>query len=591
MTVAKATTAIAAASPPDTPAIATYSPIGRVTQLADGSLVLHDIVLTSETPDLHGESVDYDSFKAAAPEFMKWATVGEMHDPARHDAGTVLQMRLDDDLREARGDLHVVDPVAVKKVLAKVYKAVSIHGEWKQRIPAVVAGQRVKRLILNFVDEISLVPRGANPDATFAKRFVVAKRELTGAEENDLPDSAFAYIEPGGKKDASGKTVPRSKRHFNISDAAHVRNALARLSTSPFEAKARPKVEAAARRMGIGEPAADKESKVSKAVVAAPAADEVQVPATKPVKPTKAQRKLAKQAKRETKANDPKIVAKVQARAERDVAKALGLVEKARKKAAKHSPPPPPPNDQAGPAEPDGDEPDGDEVAKAVALRALGREKRYRRQLAKTRRVAKSATRRVRKMRRSSGFGRLTRQLAKIGARNNASDLAKIEQIHNLTVGLGYAKCMSKSDGQVTDTPVPARATLAADPQPSVVVSKGDATPIDFEAVLREAIPQIRTESVKAIEASLGRQVADLAQEVAKIGSAGAGGGPLAGVGYFDPATRQFVPTSGASGPVAKSEALTAAANALPDDDPLRRELGAAAAREELLATTPWRRP
>jgi hypothetical protein len=53
---------------------------------------------------------------------------------------------------------------------------------------------------------------------------------------NDLPDSAFAYIESGGKKDASGKTVPRSLRHFPLKgsdgkyDSAHVINALQRLN-------------------------------------------------------------------------------------------------------------------------------------------------------------------------------------------------------------------------------------------------------------------------------------------------------------------------------------------------------------------------
>lgn len=74
--------------------------------------------------------------------------------------------------------------------------------------------------------------------------------ELTGAAINDLPASAFAYIEPGGKV-VDGKTEPRSLRHFPIHDAAHVRNALARLSQSPFGAKARAKVEAAARKFGI----------------------------------------------------------------------------------------------------------------------------------------------------------------------------------------------------------------------------------------------------------------------------------------------------------------------------------------------------
>ena len=78
--------------------------------------------------------------------------------------------------------------------------------------------------------------------------------QMTAAQIDDLPDSAFAYIEPGGKKDDSGRTVPRSLRHFPINDAAHVRNALARLAASPFGERARARVEAAARRMGIGEP-------------------------------------------------------------------------------------------------------------------------------------------------------------------------------------------------------------------------------------------------------------------------------------------------------------------------------------------------
>jgi HK97 family phage prohead protease len=74
---------------------------------------------------------------------------------------------------------------------------------------------------------------------------------MSTADINDLPDDAFAYIEPGGTKDESGKTTPRSLRHFPIHDAAHVRNALARLSTSPFGDKAKVKVVAAAHKFGI----------------------------------------------------------------------------------------------------------------------------------------------------------------------------------------------------------------------------------------------------------------------------------------------------------------------------------------------------
>lgn len=53
---------------------------------------------------------------------------------------------------------------------------------------------------------------------------------------NDLPDSAFAFIEKGGKKDEEGKTVPRSLRHLPYRnergdiDLPHLRNAIARVS-------------------------------------------------------------------------------------------------------------------------------------------------------------------------------------------------------------------------------------------------------------------------------------------------------------------------------------------------------------------------
>lgn len=85
------------------------------------------------------------------------------------------------------------------------------------------------------------------------------KAVWTAAFINNLPDSSFAYVEPGGKKDDQGKTVPRSKRHFPFKNVAgkvdlpHLRNALARAPQSPFGDKAMPKLKAAAKTAGIGE--------------------------------------------------------------------------------------------------------------------------------------------------------------------------------------------------------------------------------------------------------------------------------------------------------------------------------------------------
>ena len=80
---------------------------------------------------------------------------------------------------------------------------------------------------------------------------VAQRAEMTSASVNDLPDSDFAYIEPGGKKDASGRTVPRSLRHFPVHDAAHTRNALSRAPQSPFGSKAMPKIRQAAKKYGV----------------------------------------------------------------------------------------------------------------------------------------------------------------------------------------------------------------------------------------------------------------------------------------------------------------------------------------------------
>ena len=86
---------------------------------------------------------------------------------------------------------------------------------------------------------------------------------------NDLPDAAFAYIEKGGTKDETGRTVPRTLRHLphhsmavktrgedKTVNKAHLRNALARLPLTemPEEGKRKAKnhLSGHARRLGIG---------------------------------------------------------------------------------------------------------------------------------------------------------------------------------------------------------------------------------------------------------------------------------------------------------------------------------------------------
>lgn len=92
---------------------------------------------------------------------------------------------------------------------------------------------------------------------------------------NDLPDSAFLYVEPGGAKDSDGKTTPRTLRHFPYKDASgkvdlpHLRNALARIPQSDLPADVKDSVTAKAKKIlaaqnGSNSLSADLEARVGK---------------------------------------------------------------------------------------------------------------------------------------------------------------------------------------------------------------------------------------------------------------------------------------------------------------------------------------
>jgi len=112
-------------------------------------------------------------------------------------------------------------------------------------------GNTIRELKEVRLHEISPVLWGMN-DATAT---VSAKAKWSTAYINDLPDSAFLYIEPGGEKDEEGKTVPRSLRHFPYKDAngdvdlPHLRNAIARIPQSSLSDDLKERLQARARRI------------------------------------------------------------------------------------------------------------------------------------------------------------------------------------------------------------------------------------------------------------------------------------------------------------------------------------------------------
>ena len=110
--------------------------------------------------------------------------------------------------------------------------------------------------IAAFIHKASVRQDGEQQTVVTAKLADLAKAKLSSAELNNLPDSAFAYVEPGGKKDSEGKTPP-GRCGISHHDKAHADNAAARIAQgAKFGDKAKSKVEAAQRKFG--------EKKVSK---------------------------------------------------------------------------------------------------------------------------------------------------------------------------------------------------------------------------------------------------------------------------------------------------------------------------------------
>lgn len=93
------------------------------------------------------------------------------------------------------------------------------------------------------------------PSAVIMSNFA----EWANAYMNDLPDSAFLYVEAGGEKNGDGKTTPRSLRHFPYKDASgkvdlpHLRNALARIPQSSLPDDVKEQATGKAKKILAGE--------------------------------------------------------------------------------------------------------------------------------------------------------------------------------------------------------------------------------------------------------------------------------------------------------------------------------------------------
>ncbi len=88
-----------------------------------------------------------------------------------------------------------------------------------------------------------------------SRRMPTTKAVWSTAYVNDLPDSAFFYIGPGGEKDDTGRTVPRSLRKLPYIDAAgrvdlpHVRNVLSRIGQTEMPDSEKDRIRREARQI------------------------------------------------------------------------------------------------------------------------------------------------------------------------------------------------------------------------------------------------------------------------------------------------------------------------------------------------------
>jgi hypothetical protein len=252
-----------------------FVPFQKFEEQSDGSVMVYGLASGPDV-DLDGQLMDEEWLKQAMPNWMMRGNIREMHQPKAVGKAKEYQWTEEGPYVSSK----IIDPDAIKKVKEGVYTGYSIG---VKNAKVVLDGKAPGgRITDGTICEVSLVDYPAYPHSKFALvkslekgvwqdmqtnailEPVTAEEEKaawSGSDVDSLPDSSFAYISPGGKKDKDGKTTPRSLRHLPYKDAsgkqdaAHVRNALARLSQTQIpesaKASARKKLVAAAKKLGI----------------------------------------------------------------------------------------------------------------------------------------------------------------------------------------------------------------------------------------------------------------------------------------------------------------------------------------------------
>jgi phage head maturation protease len=190
-----------------------YAEIAKTEAQDDGTIKVYGYA-SSGAEDSDGETITAGAMKAALPDYMKFGAVREMHD-SKKAAGTAIEAEVQEDGRTWFG-AHVVDPIAVKKVEAGVYKGFSIGGK-------VVARDELNKRLINGIKlvEVSLVDRPANPDAVFT----MFKAESVDGQPGDEGEATEKNNDPGAGEDLN-------KGMYNVSRFAEMLESISYMVSS-----------------------------------------------------------------------------------------------------------------------------------------------------------------------------------------------------------------------------------------------------------------------------------------------------------------------------------------------------------------------
>jgi len=137
-----------------------FAPLAKATEQDDGTLTVEGFAST-ESVDKAGEIVTAAAIEAALPDFFQHGS-GPLREMHQLKAAGRVDKAVVDSKKRTWIRATVIDPLAIKKILARVYNGLSIGGKTLAR------DRKNPKMITKLrLDEVSLVDTPANPDALF----------------------------------------------------------------------------------------------------------------------------------------------------------------------------------------------------------------------------------------------------------------------------------------------------------------------------------------------------------------------------------------------------------------------------------------